>query len=343
MKLIIDDAIPYIKGLFEPFVETLYCKGGEFSSAIRSTRGDKILIIRTRTKCNAELLEGSGVKAIATATIGTDHIDIPYCNANSIKVFSAPGCNSGAVMQYVFTSLAALNLIPSAVSKRKSVALGVIGAGHVGEKVARLGEALGFKVMRNDPPKELQQKQSGGSIPYFSLDEVLENSDIVTIHTPLDSTTKGMASSEFFSKMKEGATFINCSRGEVLDEKALLASKRVQRVILDVWCNEPKINLELLSRADIATPHIAGYSVEGKKNGTAAVVESVATLLGIRDLQYYGENGDETRHTLNLSGDLKTQLLSFFPVKEIDSLLREAPENFEKIRTEYIYRNEFKY
>ena len=343
MTLIIDDAIPYIRGLFEPFVETFYCKGGEFSSAINSTEGDKILIIRTRTKCNALLLNGSGVKAIATATIGTDHIDIPYCNSHSVKVFSAPGCNSGAVMQYVFTSLAALNLIPSTVSERKEITLGVIGAGHVGEKVARLGEAMGFSVMRNDPPKELLQKAFGGSIPYFSLNEVLENSDIVTIHTPLDSTTKGMASAEFFSKMKQGATFINCSRGEVLDEAALLSSKRVGRVILDVWCNEPQINKELLSRADIATPHIAGYSVEGKKNGTAAVVKSIAGLLGIRELESYGETGEETRHTLKLSGDIEKQLLSFFPIKEIDSLLREAPQKFEKIRTEYIYRNEFKY
>ena len=343
MKLIIDDAIPYIRGLFEPFVETLYCKGGEFSSAISSTVGDKILIIRTRTKCNAHLLEGSGVKAIATATIGTDHIDIPYCNSHSIKVFSAPGCNSGAVMQYVFTSLAALNLIPSTLSERKKITLGVIGAGHVGEKVAALGEAMGLSVMRNDPPKELEQRACGGSIPYYSLDEVLKKSDIVTMHTPLDSSTKGMASSVFFSQIKQGATFINCSRGEVLDEAALLASKRVGRVILDVWCNEPVINRELLLRADIATPHIAGYSVEGKKNGTAAVVKSVAELLGIRELEQYGKGSEETRHTLDLSGDIEKQLLSFFPIKELDSLLRETPENFEKIRTEYIYRNEFKY
>ena len=305
--------------------------------------GDKILIIRTRTKCNAELLDGSGVKAIATATIGTDHIDIPYCNANSIKVFSAPGCNSGAVMQYVFTSLAALNLIPSTVSERNKITLGVIGAGHVGEKVARLGEAMGFKVMRNDPPKEQEQRTYGGSIPYFSLDKVLQNSDIVTMHTPLDATTRGMASAEFFSRIKEGATFINCSRGEVLDEEALLATKRVGRVILDVWCNEPNINRALLSRADIATPHIAGYSVEGKKNGTAAVVKSIATLLGIKELERYGESVEETRHTLKLSGDIEKQLLEIFPIREVDSLLRHAPKNFEKIRTEYIYRNEFKY
>ncbi len=343
MKLIIDDAIPYIRGLFEPYVETLYCKGGEFSSAIKSAVGDKILIIRTRTKCNAELLDGSGVKAIATATIGTDHIDIPYCNANSIKVFSAPGCNSGAVMQYVFTSLAALNLIPSTVSERNKITLGVIGAGHVGEKVARLGEAMGFKVMRNDPPKEQEQRIYGGSIPYFSLDKVLQNSDIVTMHTPLDVTTRGMASAEFFSRIKEGATFINCSRGEVLDEEALLATKRVGRVILDVWCNEPNINRALLSRADIATPHIAGYSVEGKKNGTAAVVKSIATLLGIKELERYGESVEERRHTLKLSGDIEKQLLEFFPIKEVDAMLRCEPENFEKIRTEYIYRNEFKY
>ena len=195
MIAIVDNAIPYIKGILEPFLDVIYAPGEAFSSAIeKAGKQEKCLFIRTRTKCDKSLLEGHDVRFIASATIGKDHIDEDYCRANSICVANAPGCNSSAVMQYFLTSISQTGILPESRKDREKLTVGIIGAGNVGEKVARLCLKLGFKVLRNDPPKQAQ----GIPLEYFSLEEVLENSDIVTIHTPLDSTTRGLAGKHFF-------------------------------------------------------------------------------------------------------------------------------------------------
>ena len=304
-----------MKGIFENDCEVEYYPGSEITP--QRVKDADALIVRTRTKCNAQLLEGSKVKVIASATIGTDHIDRAWCQSHNIALFNAPGCNSGGVLQYFLTALFKclstrelwqkfLNSAPDATGAECSAAgaaaagegaaagdsasesapftVGVIGVGNVGSKVAAACESLGFEVLRNDPPKERQQTLAYNSgylrivdfKDYYSLDYLLENSDVVTLHVPLDETTRGMADANFFARMKPGAIFINSSRGEVVDEAALLANiHKLAAVVLDVWIGEPNINMELLQSAFIATPHIAGYSAEGKIKGTQMAVEAI--------------------------------------------------------------------
>lgn len=213
ITILADKAIPFLEGVFEPYANVRYIPGGEIDA--ESVRDADALMIRTRTKCNEQLLEGSKVKFIATATIGTDHIDFPYCDSHGIVVRNAPGCNAGGVMEYVFSALYGL-------ASRRAISLegdtiGIIGVGHVGSLIERMGLALGFKVLKCDPPRA----KAEGPFGFCDLDYLLQNSQIVTMHTPLDETTRGMADSHFFSLMQPGAFFINSSRGEVVDEEAL--------------------------------------------------------------------------------------------------------------------------
>ena len=340
MIAIVDNAIPYIKGVLEPYLDVIYAPGEDFSSAIKNAKQEeKCLFIRTRTKCNKALLEGNNVRFIASATIGKDHIDEDYCRANSICVANAPGCNSSAVMQYFLTALSQTGILPETRKDREKITVGIIGAGNVGEKVAQLCLKIGFKVLRNDPPKQAL----GIPLDYFSLEEVLENSDIITLHTPLDSTTRGLAGKHFFSAIKKGAHLVNASRGPVVDDNALLESKKLGLFICDVWNNEPIINKEILQRSVLATPHIAGYSVEGKQNATDAVVRAFAAFADINALKDFTCRSKDERHHLDINKNLSSQLQQFFPIAELDSALRQHPEDFEKLRKEYIYRHEFDY
>ncbi len=385
LNIIIDANIPFINGVFEPFANVAYLNGADFTPA--AVKRADALIIRTRTKCNEALLAGSSVKFIATATIGTDHIDLDYCCKAGIGVANAAGCNAGGVMQYVFTALYYLaerkgfelpvhkvdypdrnenqcvvdekengeSVGKANLSGKYKKVLGVVGVGNVGTKVAELGEYLGFEVLRCDPLKEREQTLAfnSGKIrveefkDFYSLDYLLENSDIVTMHTWLDDVTRGMANRDFFAKMKDGAVFVNASRGEVVDDEALLANMgRFAATVIDVWNDEPYINRELLQRADIATPHIAGYSYEGKINGTTMAVKGVADAFGIEQLKEFEVVPEEpNRNYLNLSGlnkgEISKQLTDIFPIFEDVLDLRKNPENFEKLRSNYNYRREF--
>lgn len=350
--LIIDSGIPFIKGVFEPYCNVIYASADAFPAEIwwvkrHIPNAHIALIIRTRTRCNAELLRGSGVDIIATATIGTDHIDLDYCAANSIKVESAAGCNSGGVMQYVYTALAlaekrSKSSIRVFSKKPEDLTIGVVGAGNVGGKVLALAQKLGWKVLVNDPPKQHLHPE------YISLDELLAVSDIVTLHVPLDSSTRDLADAEFFSKMKDGALFINTSRGEVANEDALLAAlgnasqRKLSGCILDVWRSEPNINKTLLENALVVTPHIAGYSKEGKENGTQMVVRAAAEFLGIEPLRDFTVNPSPSYNCLDLKKPVAPQLLSFFDIEDIDKKLRSAPKEFETLRNSFALRSEFK-
>lgn len=366
MTIIIDKDIPFIQGVFEPYAHVVYAGGGEINREM--VKEADALIIRTRTKCNANLLSGSQVKLIASATIGKDHVDTAWCEKEGIRFINAAGCNAGGVMQYVYTALFGLahkkgirlryNTNPLACEpvENRSV-LGVIGVGNVGSKVAQLGEYLGFEVLRNDPQKEREQTLAfnQGYITltdfksYYSLDYLLEHADIITMHVPLDNATLQMANPVFFFKMKAGSVFINTSRGEVVNEDALLRfSSKLSGLILDVWNHEPEMNRELLAQSDIATPHIAGYSYEGKVNGTTMVVKGVAEFFNIKELADFSvpdPDTDADRRTLQLAGmsqdKIWQSLNNIFPIFDMDKLLRENPEKFEQIRSNYKYRREF--
>ena len=284
MKIVADKHIPFLEGVFEPYAEVVYIDGRQINHD--DVVDADALIIRTRTKCNADLLDGTKVQLISTATIGTDHIDLDYCARHGIEVHNAEGCNAGGVMQYVFSAL-------YGVAARKNIKLdganfGIIGVGHVGRKVEHMARYLGFNVLRCDPPRAAEEGEEG----FCSLEYLLANSQIVTMHTPLDDTTRGMADEEFFMLMQPGAIFINASRGEVMNEDALKAAyPKLGAAIIDTWNNEPDVDEDLIELVDVATPHIAGYSFQGKQNGTASAVQSVAHHFGIEELyDYYPEN-----------------------------------------------------
>lgn len=363
MKLIIDKDIPFIKGVFEPFGEVLYCSGSEINrSVIKDADG---LIIRTRTKCTESLLEGSPIRFIASATIGTDHVDLPYCLSRGIHFSNAAGCNSLAVMQYVFTALFSLagtgkfSLGYGSFAFREGVqTIGVIGVGNVGSKVAAFGEYLGFKVLRNDPPREAAQRDAlkrgeireEEAVGFCSIEKILDCSDIITLHVPLTQTTENMADESFFGKMKKGAVLINSSRGEVVEENALIRNReKLSALVLDVWRDEPAINDRLLSLTDIATPHIAGYSVEGKARGTLMVIKAAARYFGIEPLIEYKIPVEAYDPSLTPRLDLKgkscreiyEELYTIFPIFDLDRLLKENIGEFERIRSNYNLRREF--
>lgn len=340
LKIVADKAIPFLEGVFDPYADMTYLPGDKIGP--EDVKDADVLMVRTRTKCNAALLEGSKVKFIATATIGTDHIDFPYCDSKGIVVRNAPGCNAGGVMEYVFSALYGL-------ASRKSISLqgdtiGIIGVGHVGSLIERMGRALGFKILKCDPPRA----EAEGSFGFCDLEYLLQNSQIVTLHVPLDETTRGLANSEFFSLMQPGAFFINAARGEVVCDDALKAAiPKLGPVIIDTWNHEPDIDLDLMDKVAIATPHIAGYSYQGKQNGTAAAVRAVAHYFGITELYEFFPKTDLPENEavkLDLKGlnqgEIASVLQYNYPIFTDDFMLRLNPENFDKLRSEYNYRRE---
>lgn len=340
MKIVADSNIPFLEGVFEPYAEVVYIEGRAINHD--DVKDADALIIRTRTKCNSELLDGTAVSMIATATIGTDHIDLEYCREHGIQVHNAEGCNAGGVMQYVFSAL-------YGVAARKGIKLddatfGIIGVGHVGSKVEDLARRLGFNVLLCDPPRAKAEGEEG----FCSLEYLLDNSQIVTLHVPLDETTRGMADESFFMLMKPGAIFINASRGEVVDEQALIhAIPKLGAVVIDTWNNEPDINTDLVEMVDIATPHIAGYSYQGKQNGTASAVRAVAEHFGIKELTDFYPESDLPDHEpllLDLKDKTHGERAAVFqynyPIFTDDFRFRMEPHKFEKLRAEYQYRRE---
>lgn len=341
MKLAIDISIPFIKGVFEPYAEVVYLDG--MTMRREDILDADALVIRTRTKCNADLLDGTAVKVIATASIGTDHIDNEYCREHGIHHKNAAGCNAGGVMNYVFSAL-------YGTAARHSINLsgatfGVIGVGNSGSRVAGTARQLGFRTLLCDPPRAEAEGLDG----FCSLDRLLEESDIVSIHTPLDESTRGMADSKFFSKMKFGAFFINTARGEIVVEDDLVAAiPKLGPVVLDVWQNEPFVNRTLVHLVDIATPHIAGYSYQGKQYGTAYAVRTIARFFSLRELyDYFPETTVKDLEAVKVDAYGKTQgqiasaIQYNYPIFTDDFMFRINPDSFIQLRKDYKYRREF--
>lgn len=341
MKLIIDQSIPFIHGVFEPYAEVVYLEGA--SMGPEDVADADVLMVRTRTRCDGSLLDGSKVKLIATTTIGTDHIDIDYCEKHGIFYKNAAGCNAGGVMNYVFSAL-------YGIAARKSIPLsgatiGIVGVGSSGHRVESMARQLGFKLLLCDPPRAEEE----GASQFCSLDHLLAQSDIVTMHVPLTESTRKMANAEFFAKMRPGAFFINTSRGEIVDEDALLAAiPRLGPVVIDTWNNEPEINRALMDAVDIATPHIAGYSYQGKQLGTMMAARSVARFFKISELYDFFPQADVPELEavkLDLRGKNQGQIAATiqynYPIFTDDFLFRINPEKFIQLRKDYHYRREF--
>ncbi|MBE6367033.1 MAG: 4-phosphoerythronate dehydrogenase PdxB [Lentisphaerae bacterium] len=350
MKVIADDKIPFLKGVLESAgVSVEYIPGAETTA--ETVRNADALITRTRTKCNQALLAGSQVRFIATATIGFDHIDTEYVEKQNIVWTNAPGCNSGSVAQYMASLL--LNLAVQKSFALSDKVLGVVGVGHVGKKVAAVGEALGMKVLLNDPPRARAEGKKG----FVELDEIIEQADIITLHVPLEynssDPTYHLADAALIGRLRPTQYLINASRGEVVDNVALreaLKGGKLAGGALDVWENEPAIDLELMELLDFATPHIAGYSTDGKANGTGMSVNALAKffqLPGGLDKWYPGNVPlpEVTSLTVMENGSQEEKLAqvvnaSYNIIRDTEAL-RNAPDKFEKLRGTYPLRREF--
>jgi erythronate-4-phosphate dehydrogenase len=350
IKIVADSKIPLLQGVLEPFADIIYLPPSEIANT--NIKDADALIIRTRTKCNSGLLDGTKVKFIATATIGYDHIDTAYCDSKKIKWINAPGCNSSSVRQYIASALVTI------ASKKKlhlsGMTIGIVGVGNVGSKVARLAESLGMNVLLNDPPRE----RAEGKDKFAPIDKLMRESDIITFHVPLIKEgidkTFHMADEKFFESLKKGKILFNTSRGEVVETAALknaLKNNILKAAVIDVWENEPDIDAGLLNLVDIATPHIAGYSADGKANGTAICVRELNSFfnLGINADWYPAAvplplNRDEI--TVDCAGKSKQEILteiilSTYSVTSDDNTLRKSAGTFEKQRNEYPVRREF--
>lgn len=348
IKIVVDDKIPFLKGALEPFAEVVYLQGEKINNAI--LQDADALIARTRTICNKELLDGTKVRFIATATIGFDHIDIAYCQQNDIQWANAPGCNSGSVMQYMASALVRLSLKYDFEFSEKTI--GIIGYGNIGSKVAKLASVLGLKVLINDPPL-----QRSGLLPNsVSLIEIIDKADIITFHVPLNThgidKTLHVGNEEFFNSIKSTTIIINSSRGDIIDNNALkkaLKKKKLKGAVLDVWENEPTIDQELLDLVDYATPHIAGYSADGKANGTAMSVQAISKFFGFGLKGWFPSNvplPSNTELKIGVGTDaeknsLSQCILSTYDIQLDHDRLIKSVETFENQRGEYPLRREF--
>jgi erythronate-4-phosphate dehydrogenase len=278
LNILIDENIAFANSAFNHVGNVKLLQGREIDND--ALKDIDILIVRSITNVNEELLKNTPVKFVGTATIGTDHIDLDYLKGKNIFFADAKGCNAFSVTEYVIAALFNLSTKYNFTLKDKSI--GIVGVGNVGSKVAAFAKALGMNVLLNDPPLE----REGNNQTFVSLNELLK-CDIITLHTPLNLSgidkTLHLINKDNLAQLKENTILINTSRGAVIDNNALFQILKRNKIItaIDVWENEPELNLDLLSRTDIATPHIAGYSYEGKVNGTIMIYNSLCEFLNI--------------------------------------------------------------
>lgn len=333
-RIIIDANIPYIRGTFDKVAEVEYLTAKEITP--QKVKSADALIIRTRTLCNADLLDSSNVKFIATATIGTDHIDTDYCNAHNIAWTNAPGCNAESVAQWVGSVLAVWSNKHNCSLSGKTI--GIVGHGHVGKRVERLARLLGMNVLLNDPPLALENPDQ-----YVDLQTIAHQCDVITFHTPLTKEGKfatfGLGGEEFFKQINKGTLIINAARGGIIDEGALLKSGC--ECAIDCWYGEPETNPELRKKALIATPHIAGYSADGKFNASQQVIEAVTNFFNIQPKTIEGLPSKLT--TTATDDTLKEQLLQNYNILADSDALKSEPHKFEHFRSNYPIRRELNY
>ena len=335
MRIVADRCIPFLKGRLEPLAEVEYIDPSDFTPD--NVRDADALLIRTRTRCDATLLQGSRVKFIATCTIGMDQFDLPWCHSAGITTANAPGCNAPGVAQYVWSALLRAGLTPG---KHR---VGVVGYGNVGRIVAQWGQALGFEMLLNDPPLV-----ASGSLPetvygrFTDLDTLLSNSDAVTLHTPLTLTgpypTRHLFSTDKVALLPQNGIIVNAARGPVADTKALFKAKREKgtTLIVDTWEGEPQLSSELLEETLFGTFHIAGYSLEGKQRATRMAVEALCRhfSLPLPDMS-------DLAPAYSLSDKITADaILSSYNPAIDTALLKANPTDFEKMRDTYNFRSE---
>ena len=351
MKITIDENIANAEEVFSGLGITGLLPGREITN--ETLKNSDALIVRSITNVNEELLRGTKVKFVGTATIGSDHIDTGYLVKNNIAFADAKGCNAEAVKEYVFAALT------EAANKKnlkfKDLSLGIIGAGNIGSRVVKCAEVLGIRTILNDPPL---QRKTGDKI-YKDLDTALQ-ADVITLHVPLNKEgtdkTFHLFDYERLNRLKENSVLINSSRGSVIHNEALekIINKKNLTVILDVWENEPEINSSLLEKVFIGTPHIAGYSYEGKINGTMMIYSALCRFLN-KEEDYFVKMPQvenpliELNNFESIEAGLKEIFRKIYDIRKDDSSLRkiitdlqdDRKKYFDKLRRDYPLRREF--
>ena len=328
MKIVADTSIPFVAECFSSIGEVETVPGREISPSIVADAD--VLLVRTVTQVNSDLLAGSKVRFVGTATIGFDHIDTDFLQQHNIGFASAPGSNANSVAEYVVAALFGVSQKYNLSLQGKSI--GIVGVGNIGSKVVGKTSALGMKVYLNDPPLQRQSKDT----KYLPLKNLFD-CDFMTLHTPLtfDVTDKTfhLADEEFFKSLKAGSIFFNTARGGVVDSgalKAVIKAGRLKAAVVDVWENEPNIDTELLEMVDIGTPHIAGYSLDGRAAGMTMIYEAVCKYFGLEakfDVDSFLPEPAEPRLGINPnSADEQDILLAsvqkVYDIKEDDAQLR---------------------
>ena len=338
MKIVVDDKIPYIRETICQLADEVVFLSGAAITA-DDVRDADVLVVRTRTRCNQQLLEGSKVQLVVTATIGYDHIDTQWLDKAGIRWTNCPGCNSGSVAQYVESALLLLEQ-QKGLSLRQST-IGIVGCGHVGSKVKAVAERLGMQVLVCDPPLQKANSQKLTANSYVSLDEIERRCDIITFHVPLTRegqyATWHLADEDFFHRLSRVPYIINTSRGEVVDNQALLQALedgRVRDAVIDVWENEPHPDAALLEKVFIGTPHIAGYSADGKVNADNMVIDAICQQFGL------SHPGIIAPPALPSDFHYTGSPLDLYNPMDDSQKLKAASSLFEQLRNNYPLRRE---
>ncbi len=364
MKIIADQQISYVAQAFSELAEVTLCNGREITA--ESIHEADVLLVRSVTPIDANLLEGSQVKFVASATSGQNHIDSDYLQRNNIGFADAKGSNARSVAEYVLSSLFVLADQHDFKLKEKTV--GVIGCGEVGSRVVELLETMGVQTIMNDPPlkdapgNDIHENNVSTGEQYCDLQEVLL-ADIITLHVPLTEDgsypTQQMVNSGFLDKLNDDVILLNTSRGSVIDEVALRAhieSHHNMKVVLDVWENEPDIDTDLLTHTSIGTPHIAGYSIDAKLRATEMIFRSMCEFFKLNAVwQAAIELPNDNMPELNMNVDVDDEdaiqmaILTSYDVRGDSAALRCLPEInieqrgrfFDELRENYPVRREF--
>ena len=278
MLIVADENIPLLDAFFQGFGEIRRVPGRSLDRA--TVEQADVLLVRSVTNVNRALLEGSKVRFVGTCTIGTDHLDLDYFKQTGIQWSSAPGCNARGVVDYVLGSLQTLAEIEGADLNQRTY--GIVGAGEVGGRLVKVLKGLGWNVLVCDPPRRIAE-----GVDYVSLAQIIEQCDVISLHTPLTKSGNGSTWHLFdrqrLEQLKPGTWLINASRGPVVDNAALrevLLEREDLQAVLDVWEGEPEVDVDLADLCVLATPHIAGYSLEGRQRGTAQIYQAFCAYLG---------------------------------------------------------------
>ncbi|MGM9830984.1 MAG: 4-phosphoerythronate dehydrogenase [Paludibacteraceae bacterium] len=325
MRVVIDSHIPYIQGLLDPYAEVQYLEPQAITA--EAVRDADALIVRTLTRCSKQLLEGSRVQLIATATIGFDHIDTDYCRQRGISWTNAPGCNAQGVCDYVET---AIDYAESRQGRHRHT-MGIVGVGHIGRLVAQMAQRKGYEVLLCDPPRAMAE----GGAQFVSLEAVIQKADIITFHTPLtvigDYPTYHLLNEARLSLLRPSCLIINAARGGIIDEAALLrrlSQTDAPTLVIDCWENEPNINTALLQRALLGTYHIAGYTKAGKLSATQMCLTAFCRHFDIPEISV----------CTNQENSVPLQGGAGFDIERLSRQLKSAPWQFRTLRQNYPLR-----